>query len=343
MVAVGAVAMMLPMAALAQAAAKSSGARRAAGSSLPMAPAAKQSAAAAGAPAAMTFPAPNPKFFTAATPTVDEVNAFLKQLWGYDENRVWSVMGILKTEVPGVSRVVVFIGDKTQPGKTQRTVFFTMPDGKHAIADTVIDFGATPFADKRKMLQERADGPARGAAGKELLLVEFSDLQCPHCKDAQPVMDQLATDFPQARVVFQNYPLMEIHPFAFEAAAEGLCVRKAKGDEGFFKYAQAVFDAQGGLTAEGAAQVLSNAASKAGADGAAMAVCAKTQATRDAVNASVKTAQELGLESTPTLYVNGQPVPVTNVPYEVLKKIVAFRANQDGVPVTLQPSLKTLK
>ena len=44
------------------------------------------------------------------------------------------------------------------------------------------------------------------------------------------------------------------------------------------------------------------------------------------------------------LFINGQPVPLgSNLPYEVLKKIVAYRAGLDGVQVRLQPSLKTLK
>ena len=67
------------------------------------------------------FPAVNPKNFTAASPTTAEVNAFLKQAWGYDENRIWSVAAILKTPAPGVARVVVFVADKTQPDKGTRT------------------------------------------------------------------------------------------------------------------------------------------------------------------------------------------------------------------------------
>jgi len=59
------------------------------------------------------FPAPDPSNFTAAKPTVDEVNAFLKASWGYDENRVWQVQAILKTPVPGVSKVIVALGDKS--------------------------------------------------------------------------------------------------------------------------------------------------------------------------------------------------------------------------------------
>ncbi len=269
-----------------------------------------QGTPAAQAPPANPFPPVNPKFFTATSPSVETVNAFLTQLWGYDPNRQWQVAAILATNAPGVAKIVVFVGDKSQPGKSQTTVFFTTPDGKHAIADNVIDFGAKPFEDTRRMRRRTLDGPARGAAGKDLLMVEFTDLQCPHCKDAQPIMDQLVTDFPQARVVFENFPLVEIHPYAFQAAAEGICVRKEKGDDAFVKYVQAVFDAQGALTAESVNATLDLAVTKAGADPAAAVACAKTQATTDAVNASVQLGKDIGVDSTPMLFINGQPVPI---------------------------------
>ncbi len=95
------------------------------------------------------------------------MNAFLKALWGYDPNRIWRVEAIQTTAAPGVSKVVVFVSDKTPNAKVQPTAFFVTPDGKHAIAgDAVIPFGATPFADARKMLQDarmarRAARPAR--------------------------------------------------------------------------------------------------------------------------------------------------------------------------------------
>ncbi|MBB5061977.1 thioredoxin domain-containing protein [Granulicella mallensis] len=294
-------------------------------------------------PPANPFPPVNPKNFTATTPTADEVNSFLKAIWGYDENRIWSVAAILATPAPGVSKVVVFVSDKSQPGKGTQTVFFTTPDGKHAIADNVIDFGATPFAATRKILQDRVDGPARGAAGKELLLVEFADLQCPHCKEVQATMDNIAQDFPQARIVFENYPLSEIHPYAFRAAAEGECVRKAKGDSAFFTYAQTVFDMQDGLTPERADATLSAAVTKAGGDPAAAAACAETPAIKDAVKASQKLGTDVGVDQTPILAVNGHLLPVAGIPYETLKKIIAHQAGLDGVVVHLQPTLSTLK
>jgi protein-disulfide isomerase len=283
-------------------------------------------------PKADPFPPVNPKFFTADSPSVDTVNAFLKSLWGYDTNRIWRVEAIQKTMAPDTSKVVVFVSDKTPGAKVQPTAFFVTADGKHAIAgDTVIPFGATPFADIRKTLQGRADGASRGATAKDLMLVEFSDLQCPHCKEAQGTMDNLVKDFPNARVVYQSFPpLVDLHPYAFKAAAYGYCIQKQKNDA-FFVYSAAVFDAQDALTAETGDETLKNAVTKAGMDPAAVDACAATQAIKDQVNASIKLAQDVGVEQTPMLAVNGHLIPLSGIPYETLKNIISYQAMLDGV------------
>src|SRR5215472_8665540 len=61
------------------------------------------------------FPEPSPSNFTAASPTRATVEAFLKESWGYDPNRVWQVWAILKTPAPGVSKVIVQVGQKNDP------------------------------------------------------------------------------------------------------------------------------------------------------------------------------------------------------------------------------------
>src|SRR5271154_1339403 len=277
------------------------------------------------------FPPVNPKFFTAASPSVDTVNGFLKALWGYDPNRIWRVEAIQTTAAPNVSKVVVFVSDKTPNAKVQPTAFFVMPDGKHAVAgDAVVPFGVTPFADLRKTLQARADGATRGATSKDLLLVEFADLQCPHCKEAQGTMDNLVKDFPNARVVFQSFPIVDLHPYAFKAAAYGYCVQKQKNDA-FFVYSAAVFDTQGALTPETGDETLKNAVTKAGLDPAAVDACAATPATKDQVNASIKLAQDVNVEQTPMLAVNGHLLPLSGIPYETLKNIILYQAMLDGV------------
>ncbi|MGA2652261.1 MAG: thioredoxin domain-containing protein [Terracidiphilus sp.] len=284
-------------------------------------------------PTAPVFPKPSPENFTAASPSKDTINAFLQTSWGYDETRMWQVQAILKTPVEGISKVVVLVGDKSGKQKPSAIQFFALPDGKHIIAgEEILPFGEHPYTEARAMLQEKADGPYRGAATKDLEIVEFADFQCPHCKDAQANMDKIAVDFPKARIVFENYPLERIHPQAKLAAEYSVCVAKAGGSDAFFQFASAVFDGQDGLaSADGAILTLNSAATKAGQDPAKIAACATTPQTSAAVESSVKLAQDLDIQQTPTLVVNGRQIPVGGAPYDTIKQVIEYQEKLDGL------------
>ena len=298
---------------------------------VPAAPAPEQAPAAPAA--APVFPKPDPSNFNAPLPTKETINAFLQTAWGYDDTRVWQVQAIMKSPVEGISKVVVFVGDKTGKQKPAALQFFALPDGKHIIAgDEIVPFGEHPYADSRAQLEQRADGPYRGAAAKDLEIVEFADFQCPHCKEAQANMDKLAVDFPKARIVFQTFPLEKIHPASRTAAAYGVCVTKQGGSNAFFSFASAVFDGQDGLaTKDGATLTLNSAVTKAGLDPAKISACAETPAVQASVDAEVKLAQDLNIAQVPTLMINGRQVPIGGTPYETIKKIVEYQAKLDGV------------
>lgn len=146
-------------------------------------------------------------------------------------------------------------------------------------------------------------------------------------------MDKLAVDFPKARIVFQTFPLESIHPQAARSAAYGVCVTKQGGSNAFFTFASAVFEGQEGLaTEDGATLTLNSAVTKAGLDPAKIAECAATPATVAAVDALVKLAEDLNINATPTLLINGRQVLAT-APYDTLKQIILYQAKMDGVAV----------
>src|SRR5271163_1877769 len=148
----------------------------------PQAPAATQapagsSAAAPSAPAetAAPFPPVDQANFTATSPTRQTVEEFLKAYWGYDTSRVWQVQAIQPTPAQGVSHVIILVkgtggGPKEQ---TAQLSFFTLPDGKFLVADSLLPFGAKPFQGYRDILQAGATGPSQGGASKALEIVEF--------------------------------------------------------------------------------------------------------------------------------------------------------------------------
>ncbi len=309
---------------------------------VPAAPAAAASAPSASSPEKpVGFPPPDDRNFTATQPTIDTVNAFLKAQIGFDPNRIWQVEAINKTMAPGYSDVTVLLADKSNPSQQQPARFLVTPDQKFIIqGSTIVPFGANPFADLRKTLQEKAHGPARGAESKDLLIVEFSDLECPHCKEAEATMDKLVQDYPRARFVYENYPIDQIHPWAQKAAQFGVCVGE-HGSDAFYKYVQNVFNAQEQITVENADEKLKAAATAAGVDGAQTAACATTSEAKSRVADSKALAELVGVSSTPTLFVNGRSLPITaQMPYEMLKAIINYQAHLDGVD--LGPALNSL-
>lgn len=292
-------------------------------------PSAPAAAAPAPVPGVPQFPPADPSNFNASTPSKETVDAFLHELWGYDTDRVWQVQAIQTTAAPGISKVTVLAAQKKNPQQIGSLQFFTTPDGQHLISTDVMPFGARPFDAPRKILQAEANGPSKGAATKNLLLVEFADFQCPHCKVAQPTVQRLLQDFPNAHYVFENLPLTSIHSEALKASLYGVCIAKQNGNDAFFKFADLVFDNQQGLTPQTSDVTLNDAATKAGADAAKVGSCALTAEAKTSVEASIKLAQKLNVNETPTLYVNGRGIPLGGLPYETLKAIVEFQAQDD--------------
>jgi protein-disulfide isomerase len=283
------------------------------------------------------FPEPPATNFTATSPSRATVEAFLKQSWGYDPDRVYQVWAILKSPAPGVSRVVVQVAQKNDPQhQTATATFLVTPDGKHLIANdlSMLAFGEHPYAEARDILMQRANGPTRGAADKKFEFVEFADFQCPHCKATQPIIDRLLADFPQAHFVFENLPLTSIHSEAYKAAAYSVCVAEQSGNEAFFKFIDNVFANQEALTPDNSDAALGDAATKAGLDAAKVGACSYTQPAKSAVDASIKLGQDLNVDETPMLFINGRQIPVgeaaaNQLPYETLKQIVAYQFQLD--------------
>jgi protein-disulfide isomerase len=277
------------------------------------------------------FPKTDPADFNADSPTKDQVNGFLQASWGYDPTRIFQVQRIIKTPVAGISSVVVLVGEKGNK-QIQSLQFYVLQDGKHIIAgNDLLPFGDHPYVENRSILLKRADGPSRGGDSKDLELVEFADFQCPHCKDAQATVDKLLADFPTAHFVYQSFPLVRIHAQAFRSAAYGVCVAKLGGNKAFFDYAAAVYDGQAGLASdEGATLTLNSAVTKAGQDPDKIEACSKTPETKAAVESGIKLAEDLNINQTPSMSINGRIIPLGGINYDLLKQMISYHIAHDG-------------
>jgi protein-disulfide isomerase len=256
-------------------------------------------------------------------PSEDVVNGFLQQTFGYDSQLTWKIVSIKPSEAEGLAEVNVLMSGPQGQG-TQR--FFVSEDGQHAVVGDIIPFGKHPFEQTRLQLEKKVNGPSRGPVNAPVTVVEFSDLQCPHCKEANPTVERLVNEDADVRFVFQNFPLPS-HNWAQKAAAYADCVGRASNDA-IWKFIDGVYAAQDDITADNADQKLTELADKAGVKGADIATCAPTPETQSRVEESVKLGQSLDVNSTPTIFINGRPVGVSGNNYDVLKQVVDFAAKQ---------------
>lgn len=257
-------------------------------------------------------------------PTQDTVNAYMHRMFGYDPNVKWTILSIAESEVPGMALVVLRVGE----GEGRLTQLFVSQDGRHAIVGEALPFGDDPFADDRARLAREAQGPSIGDAKAPVTIVEFSDLQCPNCKAAQPLIDRLLAEVPTARLVFQHFPLEALHPWAFKAASFAHCVAQRK-PRTFWTFIRSVYDHQLDITQANASDKLKELVNASGLDGVAVARCVVSDVAKAEVRTSMALGKALGVSGTPTLFINGRKIQnLGQIPYETLKKLVEFEASE---------------
>ena len=260
----------------------------------------------------------------AGLPSEATVDSFMQQTFGYESQVTWKISSIKPAVVPGLAQVDVIVAN---PQGQQLSRFYVTADGEHAVVGDIIPFGAKPFDPAKKTLEKGITGPSRGPKDAPVTIVEFGDLQCPACKAAQPAIEALIASEPNARFVFQSFPL-EMHNWAAKGAAYADCVGHASNDA-FWKFIAKTYETQADITAENADEKLTALADGAGLKGADIAACASTPVAQAHVDASLALGKAVNVTGTPTLFINGRSIGnVSNVPAATLKGLVDFAAKQ---------------
>ena len=257
----------------------------------------------------------------AGLPTEATVDSFLKQMFGWNQELTWKIAEIKPAEAKGFAEVTAVFN--TTQGQQIFRIFVT-PDQRFALTGDMVPFGSDPFAAARADLKA-ANGPSHGPADAPVTIVEFGDLECPACKAAQPQITKLTQEEPRMKLIFQNFPLESVHKWALLGAKYIDCVSQ-QGSDPTFKFIATVYEHQGEITADTADAMLKGYAKEAGANPDTVAACVAKPETLARVRQSIALGEKLGVNSTPTFFINGRKVVGfgNNTPYEVVKAIVEF-------------------
>lgn len=220
--------------------------------------------------------------------------------------------------VPGMKEVDVHL---SLGGRTQDETFYVSADGKKIVRGLIYDIAQNPFqADLDKLKTDHS--PSFGPAGAPVVMVIFSDFQCPNCREeAKTIRDNALAKFPtQIQIYFKDSPLEAIHPWAKPAALAGRCVFR-QSPAGFWKYHDWIYEHQAEITAENLKDKVLDWAKTGDVDSLQLGRCLDTKATAAEVEKSLAEAKSLHIDSTPTTFINGRRL-IGNYPWANLEQII---------------------
>ncbi len=243
-------------------------------------------------------------------------------------------------EWPGFDAFTVTIGEGE---RKQDFPFLLAKDQKSIVRVNRIELSADPYGDVMKKIDVRGR-PVRGAKQSKVVLVAYDDLQCPFCTMMHQILfPELLKEYgDRVTFVYKDFPIPS-HPWANHAAVDANCLA-AQNEDAYWNFVDSVHASQREINAKGTQELrlaeLDKMAMQQGADhkvdAASLQACVKTQ-NDAAIKASVHEGEELGVDSTPTLFINGQEMSGGVAPLPRLRAALD-RALKDTGSVAAQPS-----
>ena len=239
----------------------------------------------------------------AATAIQQRAQEFLRKLyaWGPDyQVKTGPVKPSIMTDLYEVGVEV------SLRGESESAVVYVSKDGRYMFRGEMNDMNADPFAAIRQKLTLEGY-PSKGPADASVVIVEFGDFQCPSCRQLDRILRQMLPNYPQVRLVFKDFPLEQIHPWAMTAALAGRCAFQ-QSSEAFWKLHDSIYDSQETITVENAYDKLIQFATDAGVPAAGLRPCMADPQTAESVRKSIAEGRSLDVTSTPTTFVNGRRI-----------------------------------
>lgn len=259
-------------------------------------------------------PAPKTAYDKAA------LEAYVRHLFLWTPQINVAVSDPKPSSIAGLQQVTV---TASAGAASQTEQFLVSQDGSRLVRGTVFDFARNPFADNLSKLKTDLS-PSFGAPGAPVVVVIFSDFQCQYCKqEAKVIRDNLASSYPnQVRVYFKNFPLDSIHPWAHTAAIAGACVFR-QAPASFWDYHDWMFEHQEEINPENVKNKALEFAGARNLDTLMLGQCIDTRATEREIEKSLAEGKGLGVDSTPTLFVNGRRIP-GSLGWPQLRQVIDF-------------------
>jgi protein-disulfide isomerase len=246
-----------------------------------------------------------------------KVELYLRNMFAFGPETKLAVGEFKETGMPGVLATTISV---TIEGNKEDAKMWVSKDGKFLFRGELNDMSKDMLAENRAKLDIK-EAPATGSLNGPITVVEFADFECPVCKNLHEALRGLLAKYPQVRLVFKDFPLEQVHPWARTAALAGRCAYQ-QDPKAFWKMYDFLYDNQDLVSAENAWDKMVDYAGRAGLNTDAFKACMTSPEAASAVDANIANAKLLEVTSTPTLFVNGRRI-VGSDPHQ-LEQLLQF-------------------
>jgi len=244
-----------------------------------------------------------------------QIADYVRKAFNVPSNVAIAVKDAEKSSIEGMREVKL---EFTSEKGTQSEAAWVTKDNR-LIIGRLMDMSVDPYKKNWDKVNLK-DVPATGAADAKVVIVEYSDFQCPFCSQAHQTVEQLLKDYNgKVKLVFKHLPL-DMHNWAEDAAVAGACVQQQNNDA-FWQLSHYLFTNQKTIKKETLQSSVVEATKNLGLNADQLKQCMDTRQTLPLVKANQAEASSLGFGSTPSFLVNGRPV-VGAIDLASFKKIV---------------------
>lgn len=252
---------------------------------------------------APSAPVPAGNSSASLSPEQKSVEAFLRRFYALGTDVQITVGEPKPVGDSGLRETSVEV--KTTEG-SDKVKMYLSKDGRYLIRGEVTDMSSDPLAETVAKI-DTARSAVLGNPNAPIAVVEFSDFECPVCRGLHDALRGLLPNYPQVKVIFKDFPIESLHPWARTAALAGRCAY-AQDPKAFWKMYDFIYDNQDVISAANAWDKMLDYAGQSKLDLDTFKACMASPDATAQVDASLANGNLLEVRSTPTIFVNGRRV-----------------------------------
>jgi len=240
---------------------------------------------------------------TAPTKSQKTIEAFLRNYYALGSDFTITVGTPKPIGNSGLSEVSI---DVKSPDGGDTVKMFLTADGRYLIRGEVNDLTTDPLKENVAKFDLKG-APVLGDPKAPIAIVEYGDFECPVCRNFHDAVRELLPKYPQAKLIFKDFPIDQIHPWARTGALAGRCAYQ-QDPRAFWKMYDLIYDNQDLVSASNAYEKMIEFAGRAGLNADTFKSCLSSPQAAGEVDASIENGKLLNVRSTPTVFVNGRPL-----------------------------------